>query len=78
MPASIAERRRYRGGRRPVFRRAASSTPATNIMSHQSTAPPPLLLDAGAGAVTVRSADALAELPPAGPVDSAFAAMALV
>jgi hypothetical protein len=44
-------------------------------MSHPSKAPPPPLL---AGALTVSEADALTELPPAGAVDSAFAAMVLV
>jgi hypothetical protein len=43
-------------------------------MSSQSKAPPPLLL----GAVTVSDAEALAELPPAEAVESAFAAMALL
>ncbi len=45
-------------------------------MSHQSKAPPPPpLLD---GAFTVREADALIELPPAGAVVSELAAMVLV
>ena len=53
-------------------RRPASSTPATNIMSSQSSSPPPL-----AGAVTVSEADVPAELPPAEAVESALAAIAL-
>jgi hypothetical protein len=73
---NLAWRSAHRGGR-PPYRRPASSTPATNIISSQSSAPPPpppLLL----GAVTVSEAEALAELPPAGAVESEFAAMALV
>jgi hypothetical protein len=42
-------------------------------MSHQSKSPPPLLL----GAVTVSEVDALAVLPPAEAVESAFAAIVL-
>ena len=41
-------------------------------MSSQSRPPPPLF-----GAVTVSEVDALAELPPAGPVERAFAAIVL-
>jgi hypothetical protein len=41
-------------------------------MSVQSKLPPPPL-----GAVTVSEAEALAELPPAGPVERAFAPIAL-
>jgi hypothetical protein len=63
---------RYRGGRAPR-RRTASNTPATNNMSSQSNAPPPLLL----GAVTVSEVDAAAELSPAEAVESAFAAITL-
>ena len=51
----------------------ASNTPATNIMSSQSRSPPPLL----PGAVTVSDADAVPELSPAGPVESALAAIGL-
>lgn len=52
-------------------------------MSSQSNAPPPLLLgavtevDALGGEVTVSEVDAPAELPPAGAVESAFAAITL-
>jgi hypothetical protein len=63
----------YRGGR-PLYRRPASSTPTTNIVSHQSKPPPPPLL----GAVTVSEAEPADELPPAGAVESALAATALV
>ena len=42
-------------------------------MSHQSKSPPPLF----GAAVTVSEADALAELPPAEAVESAFAAIVL-
>jgi len=48
----------------------ASNTPATNIISHQSNAPPPPPL----GATTVNVAVADAAFAPAGPVVSAFAA----
>src|SRR5258708_2884440 len=68
----IAELCGYRADRRPVCRRPASSTPTTNIMSHQSKSPPPPF-----GAVTVSEVDALAKLPPAEAVESAFAAIVL-
>jgi hypothetical protein len=71
-PPLLAERCGYRGGW-TVRRRTASNTPATNIMSSQSKAPPPLLL----GAVTVSEADTPAALLPAEAVESAFAAIAL-
>jgi len=57
-----------------VRRRAASSTPTTNRVSHPSSAPPPLLL----GAITVSETELADGLLPAGAVDSACAAMALV
>lgn len=62
----------YGGGRRTLCRRPASSTPTTNRVSHQSSSPPPLLL----GAVTVSEAELATELPPAGAVESALAAIA--
>ena len=52
-----------------------ATAPTPNIMSHQSKAPPPPLL---AGALTVSAAEALVELPPAGAVVSALAAMVSV
>ncbi len=60
-------------------RRPASSTPVTNMMSSKSSAPPPLLLPPLlAGAATSSEAEALAALLPAGPVESALAAIMLV
>ncbi len=57
----------------PTCRRPAHQTPAANIRSSQSSAPPPPL-----GAVTVNVAAADALLPPVGPVDRAFAAIVFV
>src|ERR1700726_4744945 len=68
------DQRHGRCGRRFAWRRPASRTPTTNIVSHQSKSPPPPLLG---GAVTVSDVDALAELPPAEAVERAFAAIVL-